>query len=409
MSKLRPILIAAVMAALSGEVRADAPAQPDTRLPGVSLTEGVSQITGVAISPLLGVGALGAWKYTTTPEAQRALLPWYCHPSVWGFALVLIGLCVLKDVLGTAAPPLLKKPFDYLELFEDKASALVASTAFVPIVTSAMARTQGPSPTATVSAAELGFAAVPLADFPWMKVLLLTPLGIAIFAVVWLSFHAVNVLIALSPFRLIDASLKLGKLAMLGVLTLASFLSPVLGFLVCVPIILIACLVAGWSFRLTVFGTVYGWDLLSRRKASAEEVTHGVRGFTSQRFGDVPARTYCMLKVDEAGYLVARYRPWLMMPWRSIELDAMPDSLTRGMLHPSVSRFQDDGRSRPMVMLLPRYRSCVDEVGGVLGLHRITESALVRGLKAMKQWVVDTANLGRGAFRAGTARLSAPP
>ena len=58
-----------------------------------------------------------------------------------------------------------------------------------------------------------------------------------------------------------------------------------------------------------------------------------------------------------------------------------------------------------MVMLLPRYRSCVDEVGGVLGLHRITESALVRGLKAMKQWVVDTANLGRGAFRAGTARL----
>ena len=411
MSKLRLILIAIVMTASFGVARAEAPAQADTRLPGVSLSEGVSEITGVAISPLLGVGALGAWKYVHTPEAQRPWLPWYCHPGVWGVALALVGLCMLKDMLGTAAPPLLKKPFDFLELFENKASALVASTAFVPMVTAAMARAQSPPPGAVaVNVADLGFATVPLMgmmDAFWMKMLIITPIGIAIFAVVWLSCHAMNVLVALSPFRLIDVGLKTGKLALLGVVTVASLLSPVLGFLVCVPIILVACFAAGWSFRLTVFGTVYGWDLLSRRKATASELAHGVKGFTTQRFGDVPSRSYCTLQVDETGYLVAHHRPWLVMPSRTIAFDEMPDSLTKGMLHPSVSRFQDTGRSRQMVMLLPRYRGCADEVGRTLGLHRVIDSTLLRGLKAMKQWVVDTVNLGRNAVQAGTARLSA--
>ena len=46
---------------------ASAPAAEKLResmlLPGVTLSEGVSEITGVAISPLLGVSAMGAWTY----------------------------------------------------------------------------------------------------------------------------------------------------------------------------------------------------------------------------------------------------------------------------------------------------------------------------------------------------------
>ena len=68
-------------------------------LPGVSLAEGVSEITGVAISPLLGVSAVGAWKYWQADEEMRARLPWYCHPWIWGSGLALLGLCFLKDFL----------------------------------------------------------------------------------------------------------------------------------------------------------------------------------------------------------------------------------------------------------------------------------------------------------------------
>jgi hypothetical protein len=80
------------------------------RLPGVDLAEGLTQITGVAISPLLGVSTVGAWKYFHTPEARRAQLPWFCRPYVWVTAFCLLGLCFLKDFLGRPPLLLLKSP-----------------------------------------------------------------------------------------------------------------------------------------------------------------------------------------------------------------------------------------------------------------------------------------------------------
>jgi hypothetical protein len=96
-------------------------ANADELLPGVTLSQGITEITGVAISPLLGVSAVGAWRYWKTPTAERAELPWYARPWAWGTGLALLSLCFLKDSLGTAVPGILKKPFDMVELFENKA------------------------------------------------------------------------------------------------------------------------------------------------------------------------------------------------------------------------------------------------------------------------------------------------
>ena len=45
--------------------------------PGVQAAQTLSQVTGIAISPLLGVGAVGAYKYMNASEAERAKLSWY--------------------------------------------------------------------------------------------------------------------------------------------------------------------------------------------------------------------------------------------------------------------------------------------------------------------------------------------
>ena len=50
----------------------------------VALSQTVTSTTGVAMSPLLGMGALGAWQYFRTDESQREFLPWYTEPWVWG-------------------------------------------------------------------------------------------------------------------------------------------------------------------------------------------------------------------------------------------------------------------------------------------------------------------------------------
>ena len=72
--------------------------------PGIAAAETLSQVTGIAISPLLGVGAVGAYRYIQTPSAQRAKLSWYAQPWFWGPALLIVGLCFLKDALGPAVP-----------------------------------------------------------------------------------------------------------------------------------------------------------------------------------------------------------------------------------------------------------------------------------------------------------------
>ena len=81
-----------------------AASKPAARPPGVAAAETISQVTGVAISPLLGVGAAGAFQYFRAPEAERARLSWYAQPWFWGPALLIVGLCFLKDALGPAVP-----------------------------------------------------------------------------------------------------------------------------------------------------------------------------------------------------------------------------------------------------------------------------------------------------------------
>ena len=102
--------------------------------PGLEAAQAISTITGVAISPLLGVGAVGVMKYFKTPPDKRAKLPWYAQPWFWGPALLLVALAFVKDTFGTALPTAAKKPFDVAEAIENKISGLVAAGAFVPLI-----------------------------------------------------------------------------------------------------------------------------------------------------------------------------------------------------------------------------------------------------------------------------------
>src|SRR5436305_12234996 len=113
---LTPLAIAAEPGA--GLPNAPAPNSPKRATPGIEAAQALSTITGVAISPLLGVSAVGAWKYFKAPPANRAQLPWFARPYFWVPALLLVVAVFVKDVAGTAKPATLKTPFDVLELFD---------------------------------------------------------------------------------------------------------------------------------------------------------------------------------------------------------------------------------------------------------------------------------------------------
>lgn len=330
-----------------------APARPATSpvsaaaTPGVAAAQALSTLTGVAISPLLGVGAVGAWKYYQTPEPERGRLPWFAQPWFWIPALALVLLAVVKDTFGTVVPGPLKKPLDVAEAFENKLSGLLAAGAFVPILILLLGEqlVHGPTP------AGAGLGALSGGDvLTW----LLTPFALVAFVVVWLLGHAINVLILLSPFSTVDAGLKAARTALLGTVVGTSFLNPYVGAAWALVIILAAAVLAGWTFRLMVFGTVFAWDLcpLRRRRAPA---TGETALFLARELEKVPARTLGRLTLGADGRLVFRHRPWLVLPAREVPLPAAAYSVGRGLLYPDLLCGRGEAWER-IAVLPPRYR-----------------------------------------------------
>jgi len=343
--------------------------------PGTEFAQAISTVTGVAISPLLGTSAYGAVHYYRTPKEKRANLPWFAQPTFWVPALLLVGLVGAKDVIGTAAPTALKKPFDIAEAVENKVSGLVAAGAFVPFVVTVF----GDSNPQSAMLSSLGFATV---DLSWLYNAIMVPIGIIAFAIVWLVGNAINVLIVISPFTTVDAALKSARLAVLATVPATSYINPWLGAAWALIIIVICYFIAGWSFRLTHFGAEFVWDYLTFRRKRFMVDPAANKVFLARKLNKVPVRTYGKLVKTEQGKLVLNYRPWLVLPQRSVELPEGKYEAGCGAFYSELLLvYGDDTRS--ICLLPPRYRGHEAELAKVYGLAGTREV----GLRAMWTWL----------------------
>ncbi len=359
------------------------PPQNEQLLPGVAMSQGITEITGVAISPLLGVSAVGAWKYWQTPLAKRAELPWYAQPWAWGTGMVLISMCFLKDSLGTALPGLLKKPFDVVELFENKVSALVASGAFVPLVAHEMAKHLQAEQAIAVPTAAIGAFGMSTLDLSWLMV----PLAVTAFLLVWVCSHAINVLIILSPFSSLDALLKLARTAVLGSVGLVYVVSPWMAAAFCLVLILIAAWLAPASLRLAIFGARYAGDLLLAGRGRKRATPEQPHAFTLGKTAGLPARTGGRMILLENGTLAFRYRRWCVLDERTVVLPSGPQHLERGLFSPSLVHLAGQQEQTKLLLFLPRYRGQEAMIASHLKLQGVRDHAMVRGFAALKSWL----------------------
>jgi phage terminase large subunit-like protein len=383
---------------VSGVLRAEVvpdpvpPPKEDLYLPGVALTQGITEITGVAISPLLGVSSVGIWRYWKTPAAGRPSLPWYAQPWAWGTGLALLGLCFLKDSLGTAVPGLLKKPFDMVELFENKASALVASGAFVPLVAQEMAKhleAERALAVPTASIAGLGFAGI---DAAWLVV----PVAVVAFLLVWVCSHAINVLIILSPFSTLDALLKLARTALLASVGLIYLIAPWLAAALCLVLIALAAWLAPAALRLAIFGARYAADILlpwRGRKRATPERPHA---FTLGRVAGLPPRTGGRMVLLDDGSMAFRYRRWCVLDERTIPLPDGIRHVEKGLLSPALVHRAGPAELK-LLLFLPRYRGHEESMVGHLNLHGVRDHSLARGFAAVKEWIAGMVRRKGGA------------
>ncbi len=379
---LAALLIAStltVMAATKAEPAALAQKETKSegKTPGMAAATALSTITGVAISPLLGVSAVGAWTYFETPKDKRSQLSWYAQPWFWVSALILVGLCFAKDTAGTALPTVLKKPLDIADAVENKISGLVAVGAFVPMVASVF-----PS---LVSSEHANIAA------PWFMAVInpagllnfvMVPLAMISFVIVWLAAHSINILILLSPFTTVDAALKSFRLFLLSLVTGGAMMDPMLGAAISLIVIFIAYFIAGWSFRLTALGSIYIWDVLSLRRTRTKPLPDSVWGFLSAEISKVPIRTYGKLVRDPGGRLVFQYRPWLVLPQRTLILPQGEYAVGEGLINSFIVKTQGDDEHE-VVTLPPRYRTHEEALARAYELAGVREIGLMKGFKAI--------------------------
>ncbi len=352
---------------------------------GNELARTISQVTGVAISPLLGTGAVGAWRYFETPLDQRSRLPWFAQPWFWMPALALVAVAFAKDAMGPVTPSVLKKPLDVAEVVENKISGLVAAGAFVPFVVGMFGALPG-TEAGNLSGAGLAAAT----SSPWMNTLL-APFAVVAFVVVWLLGHVINVLILISPFTTLDTVLKLARTALLGTLVGASFVDERVGMVWAFVIILVGAVLAGWSFRLTVLGTVFVWDVLSRRRRWFKPDPKANWVFLARDVGETPLRTYGKLTRDEQQELKLTYRPFLVGREQTVTLPAGEYCLGRGFIYSDLLKQEGDDTVR-FGILPPRYKGHETELSKIYGFGPPTDV----GLRAVWRFLQELLGFGVG-------------
>jgi MFS family permease len=344
--------------------------------PGQQIAQTISLITGVAISPLMGVGGVGAWEWlqAKTPE-QKARLHWFANPLFWVPALLLVAVCFAKDSAGTVLPPVLKKPFDVAETIEHKISGLVATGAFVPIA-AAIFHASSTGDGASWSTA--GFATI---DLSWLYNALMVPFAMAAFFIVFLASNAINILILISPFGAVDAALKVFRTAIIASVAVTSFSNPWIGAAWALVLIGFCSLIAGWSFRLSHFGLSFLWDYMTFRSSRFTPDLVANKTFLGRKINKVPARTYGKLSRDEKGNLVLKYRPWLVLPAQSLILPEARYAVGKGLFFSEILQLDGD-TARIAVLLPPRYRSHEEQIAAIYGLNCVRDT----GLLAAWQW-----------------------
>jgi hypothetical protein len=197
-----------------------------------------------------------------------------------------------------------------------------------------------------------------------------------------MASHAINVLILLSPWGAIDATLKTMRTGLLGVLTLAATINPWVGAALSLVVIVVAYFVAGWAFRLTVFGTVFCWDFVTGRKNGFAPAATDNAMFAGGNLPGVHPRTLGRLVARDGGALEFAYRPWLVLAERRAPVPAVKLAVGRGLFLSTVATETGD----TFFLLPPRYRGHEEELAAVAKFAGgVREAGLRKAWSALRE------------------------
>lgn len=357
-----------------------------------------SKATGVAMTPLLGLSLVGAGKWYATESVARPRLPFHQQPWFFGTGLGLVVMLFFGHRL-----PVIKRGFKVVKAWENKLSGLLAMPILGSSIATALTRP------ATVAVSEVGHWLVPTA---WAASGEVTGDGAAqlgsfvawfvslvLMAATWLAAHTVNVLSLISPVAPVDWVLKGTKNLFVGVLAGAAAVNPWAGLVVSVVYVLVSLVVAGWAFRLTVFGVVFTTDLLLLRSRRERVEVGALRCFSTAALPGVPSRSWGQVVPTEQG-LGFSYRPWLVFRRRVVQLGAAQGfAVEKGLVSPVLLSVDPGAVTMALVRFPPRFRPHATDLALALGGVPVLDPPVLRGFAAARVWLAEQFRRSTSAFR----------
>ena len=394
------------------KVQKDARALDKYLKKGTDIAYRITELTGVALSPLVCLVVVGGIDYYKAKVEKRPV-KWYFSLWFLGALILILVLIALKDTIGEAVH-VLKKPLDALDFVQHKFSGILAFSIVAPQLVLALLAPVGQTtsyllrlidPVAPAYAGQPGFMEGGMLTGTVLAVAIIVCVLIAAlyFLIIWLAAGAVETLILLSPIPFVGVILRGFRLSILGVLGLGVIISPVIGILISLVILYVSYRILGWSFRLSVFGWMLVYDPLTGQKNYVDlKRERHLKAFSSPEIRDVKNRSYGRL-VKEGKDLVFEYRPWLVFPRRRV---VAPEPLkqigiARGTLFPSVVAMREGHRRHPaLYQLAPRYKGHEEGIARLLGVSpEIHDQRFHRRFVDAWRWIMGQLSNGSPAVQ----------
>jgi hypothetical protein len=117
--------------------------------------------------------------------------------------------------------------------------------------------------------------------------------------------------------------------------------------------------------------------------------------FLGRKTYRVPTRTFGALLRDPAGHLALHYRPWLVLPARTLVLPPGPYFVAKGLFYSAVASNERDNPGS-LLLLPPRYRAHEAALAAAYGFAGVREA----GVLAALLWLKDLLGLKAGSHSA---------
>ncbi len=368
---------------------------------GADIALKITELTGVALSPLVGLVVVGGIEYFKARKAGEPV-KWFFSLWFMGAIVFVLILITLKDTIGELAP-FFKKPLDALDFVQHKFSGIVAFAIVAPQLVLSILEPVSQTvsylfnlvnPVATAWAAESGTGALTgtVGTVLIVAIVVSAVIAAVFFLTIWLAAGAVETLILLAPIPFVGLILRSFRLSIFTLLMIGALVSPVIGVLLSFVILYFSYRLLAWSYRLAVFGWIIALDTLGGRHHYVHlDEDNYIAAFASSAIKGVRNRTYGRL-VREGKLLFFEYRRFTVFNRKKVAVEESPAhvGIARGSLLPSVIGTKHDHKRPPTLFWLPpRYRGHEEATAKLLGLSsEIHDQRFRRRLKDAWRWIV---------------------